>query len=47
MMAGLGNVEFEGLDAPLSLGHDADFMNWLESMDWEKASGSGSVWSGF
>lgn len=43
-MAGGGLADFGiAIEAPLSLGHDTDFMQWLENMDWERAD----TWTGF
>jgi hypothetical protein len=48
-IGGFVNTDFEGLEMPSSLGQDADFMLWLENMDWEKAGGAGvgGGWTGF
>ncbi|KAJ0118651.1 hypothetical protein J7T55_012905 [Diaporthe amygdali] len=32
---GMTDVGF-GAEAPMSLGHDSDFMRWLDAMDWER-----------
>jgi hypothetical protein len=40
-------MDFGGLDASLNMGNDADFMQWLDTMDWEKHGGvADGGWTG-
>lgn len=39
---GMTDVGF-GVEAPMSLGHDSDFMRWLDAMDWERIDNWGKM----